>query len=42
MNKWIAEFDLEDGDIMSEHMDLNYKGANIDFHCRFKKYDSVL
>ena len=34
MNKWIAEFDLEDGDIMPEHMDLNYKGAKIDFHCR--------
>lgn len=34
MNKWIAEFDLEDGDIMPEHMDLEYKGAKIDFHCR--------
>lgn len=34
MNKWIAEFDLEDGDIMPEHMDLEYKGARIDFHCR--------
>ena len=34
MNKWIAEFDLEDGDTMPEHMDLNYKGAHIDFHCR--------
>ena len=34
MNKWIAEFELEDGDIMPEHMDLEYKGARIDFHCR--------
>lgn len=34
MNKWIAEFELEDGDTMPEHMDLNYMGANIDFHCR--------
>ena len=34
MNKWIAEFDLEDGDTMPEHMDLNYMGAQIDFHCR--------
>lgn len=34
MSKWIAEFDLEDGDIMPEHMDLNYMGAKIDFHCR--------
>ena len=34
MNKWIAEFELEDGDIMPEHMDLEYKGAKIDFHCR--------
>ena len=34
MSKWIAEFKLEDGDIMPEHMDLNYKGAKIDFHCR--------
>ena len=34
MNKWIAEFDLEDGDTMPEHMDLNYMGAKIDFHCR--------
>ena len=34
MNKWIAEFDLEDGDTMPEHMDLEYKGAKIDFHCR--------
>ena len=34
MNKWIAEFDLEDGDTMPEHMDLEYKGARIDFHCR--------
>lgn len=34
MNKWIAEFDLEDGDTMPEHMDLEYKGAKLDFHCR--------
>lgn len=34
MNKWIAEFELEDGDIMPEHMNLNYKGAKIDFHCK--------
>ena len=34
MGKWIAEFDLEDGDIMPEHMDLEYKNAKIDFHCR--------
>ena len=34
MNKWIAEFDLEEGDRMPEHMDLNYMGAKIDFHCR--------
>lgn len=34
MSKWIAEFDLEDGDIMPEYMDLNYMGAHIDFHCR--------
>ena len=34
MSKWIAEFDLEDGDAMPEHMDLEYKGAKIDFHCR--------
>ena len=34
MNKWIAEFDLEDGDTMPEHMNLEYKGGRIDFHCR--------
>ena len=34
MSKWIAEFDLEDGDTIPEHMDLNYMGAKIDFHCR--------
>lgn len=34
MNKWIAEFDLEDGDTMPEHMDLEYKGVKIDFRCR--------
>lgn len=34
MSKWIAEFELEDGDTMPEHMDLNYMGAMIDFHCR--------
>lgn len=37
MNKWIAEFELEDGDTMPEHMDLEYKGARIDFHCRPKE-----
>lgn len=34
MSKWIAEFELEDGDTMPEHMDLEYKGARIDFHCK--------
>ena len=34
MSKWIAEFDLEDGDTMPEHMDLKYEGAKLDFHCR--------
>jgi hypothetical protein len=34
MSKWIAEFELEDGDTMPEHMDLNYKGIKIDFHCK--------
>ena len=34
MSKWIAEFELEDGDTMPEHMNLNYMGAKIDFHCR--------
>ena len=34
MSKWIAEFELEDGDTMPKHMDLNYMGAKIDFHCR--------
>ena len=34
MSKWIAEFELVDGDTMPEHMDLNYMGARIDFHCR--------
>ena len=34
MSKWIAEFDLEDGDTMPEHMDLTYNGAKLDFHCR--------
>ena len=34
MNKWIAEFELEDGDTMPEHMNLNYMGGKIDFHCR--------
>lgn len=37
MSKWIAEFDLEDGDTMPEHMDLEYKGVKIDFHCRLKE-----
>jgi len=34
MNKWIAEFELEDGDTMPECMDLIYKGAKIGFHCK--------
>lgn len=34
MSKWIAEFELEDGDTMPEHMDLEYKGVKIDFHCK--------
>ena len=34
MSKWIAEFDLEDGDTMPEHMDLTYNGAKLDFHCK--------
>ena len=34
MGKWIAEFDLEDGGTMPEHMDLNYMGGKIDFYCR--------
>lgn len=34
MSKWTAEFDLEDGDKMPEHMDLSYMGTKIDFHCR--------
>lgn len=45
MSKWIAEFELEDGDTMPEHMDLEYKGAKIDFHCRpagmIKKNDVI-
>lgn len=34
MSKWIAEFELEDGDRMPEHMDLEYHGVKLDFHCR--------
>ena len=34
MGKWIAEFDLEDGDVMPEHVDLKYRGVRLDFHCR--------
>lgn len=41
MSKWIAEFDLEDGDTMPEHMDLEYKGAKIDFHCKPLEQDTV-
>ena len=37
MSKWIAEFELEDGDTMPEHMDLEYQGARLDFHCKPKK-----
>lgn len=42
MNKWIAEFDLEDGDTMPEHMELAYKGARIDFHCKPLEQESKL
>lgn len=34
MSKWIAEFELEDGDKMPEHMDLEYHGVKLDFYCR--------
>lgn len=34
MKKWIAEFELEDGDTMPEHMDLTYGCIKLDFHCR--------
>lgn len=34
MSKWIAELELEDGDKMPEHMDLEYHGVKLDFHCR--------
>ena len=34
MSKWIAEFELEDGDRMPEHMDLEYHGVKLDFYCR--------
>lgn len=34
MSKWIAEFELEDGDTMPKHMNLEYKGMKIDFHCK--------
>ena len=34
MSKWMAEFELEDGDTMPEHMDLEYKGTKIDFYCK--------
>ena len=30
MNKWIAEFELEEGDIIPEHI----KGAKLDLYCR--------
>jgi len=42
MSKWIAEFDLEDGDTMPEHMELEYKGAIIDFHCKPLEQQPVL
>ncbi len=46
MNKWIAVFDLEDGDTMPDHMDLQYAGARIDFYCKpvdelIKKIENV-
>ena len=42
MSKWIAEFELEDGDTMPEHMDLEYMGAKIDFHCKPLEQGSIL
>jgi hypothetical protein len=42
MSKWIAEFDLEDGDTMPEHMDLEYKGVRIDFHCKPQDQEPIL
>jgi hypothetical protein len=42
MSKWIAEFELEDGDTMPEHMDLEYMGAKIDFHCKPFEQEPVL
>ena len=42
MNKWIAEFDLEDGDTMPEHLDLEYKGGRVDFHCRPLEQEPIL
>ena len=42
MSKWIAEFELEDGDTMPEHMDLEYKGVRIDFHCKPQEQEPVL
>ena len=42
MSKWIAEFDLEDGDTMPEHMDLEYKGTKIDFYCKPVEQESIL
>lgn len=37
MSKWIAEFELEDGDTMPEHMDLEYQGVKLDFYCKPEK-----
>ena len=42
MSKWIAEFELEDGDTMPEHMDLQYRGARIDFYCKPLKQEPVI
>ena len=42
MSKWIAEFELEDGDTMPEHMNLEYKGARIDFHCKPLEQEPVI
>lgn len=42
MSKWIAEFELEDGDTMPEHMDLEYKGVRIDFHCKPLEQEPVI
>lgn len=42
MSKWIAEFELEDGDTMPEHMDLEYNGVRIDFHCKPQEQEPII